>query len=569
MSQKLISLKPMCRNRHSSQIQPSFSSRAFFLDDFSSPDFLEFVVFPHYDNDPESTAAQKPSSLSKIISQVSEAFDAVRAQISSLESQFMQHLSNFLTDSDKSGELNVIRNTLKKCHNRILQSDCDSKLIDEFAELLDTYDRTIKKNSDDFYAPEKVGNVSQKLDQIKKKLDESIQDCLKLASSSWPLTLARKPAQTESDLSDEIRQVLGLKKKDKEIKDQGKMSDQDEYEDEDEEDDDKENEEEEMSDEEEEISDQGVVVRQNNRDYYLSLMNSENRLKMFDLKQKSLAYSKLDLKNLDTQYFYAESLNIIIATHPQPRSESALTIYQVGSRNLKKIARIKMNPIPLNVSKHSILQFQVMNPQHIVAIVSSYSIALLNIFTRRMIKEYYYQEEIISANYIKQEGLFMIVMHSKILVYDVLDQCLLSTIMTESEIHQKNSRSIEVRSNIVLYYEYKENFDRHSYGYIQDDYSVYTFCLLKVTRQGVKKCQTLLKVRDLVDEDYYMEERYKSSSFSLNKYIHRPELQEIIVFYSINGDLKKTKLNYSFNDQDSFRNEIALLRWRDQYESRR
>ena len=343
MPQSSISLKPFCRNRFSSQVEPSFTLKSFFLHDFCSPDFLQSSIFPHYDNDSKHKIIYKSSALLDTISQASKAFQTIRDHIDALEFKFIQQLTKLLTDTDKTEELQTLRTAMKKCHQRILKSDLDPRLVEDFAGLLRTYDQA-KKKTRTCPTEEKKLQVSKTLDQITKEFSEALQRCDKVASlGSWTVVLEKKEVQKRSDKQYTKKNILTLKS-------------------------------------DEVLNDQGPIIRWKNQEYFLFLMQSgKTYLKMIDLERNRISFS-INSKELSDEelqsfnLFYAESLNLVIGAYPERIGKSVLNIYQVGSRGLKKVANVHMKALSLENANNSQLKFQVLEPQYIIAIIGNQSL---------------------------------------------------------------------------------------------------------------------------------------------------------------------------------------------------
>ena len=464
MTTSLISLKPSCQNRLLSQGYPSASQSIFTIQDFSSPNFLESYIFASKNDVIDQLIHISTSSLIDLIDKVNRACSELKRQIDTLQDRLITKFASL--PSPEQGELEEIHYLecmMRKLHQKIVQNNFDATLLDEFTRLRRKYDQLKEKVGQSHRSQANVPGAIKVIDSIVKTLTESIDRQL---SRVMPLYLP--PIQ---DLD------LDMTKTYENYRCKTKLVSNNEY-------------------KHEEVS-KGTIVNLRDKDYFVfaeymnentPTTNSGNGiLRLIDLKNGKLLSSSQTNKAASgpsahqptkekvlPELRYVESLNLVFAL---TINKGILNIYRIFHNKTKKIRTIQLCDIDTeDENAIDVSDFEILEPQNIVALFGPKRIYLINILTGQAHKNFKFTLPILGVRYIQDLKVVVVTARSKFDVYDVSSEIRLS----KPKFFYVASRDISelVRiyysGNMILMIDYGDHFKT-------------TFFLYQINPEGIKQ----------------------------------------------------------------------------------
>lgn len=454
MTNKFISLKTSCRNRYRVQINQSVTEKVFSLHNFRSPDFLEALVFPHYDNLPHSDKPSFASSdiLLTLICEAEEIFDSDhKKSLDDLQSRFIERLVGMYTNVDDTEELQTMRVALKKCHQRVLESGLDSHLIDEFSKLLHKYDRLEEKRN--HLEQDRTTEARKMIETMKRKLPTFPSTAYETNALGleWLEIQGMDIKRKTKPRHKHILKVLPLR---------------------------------------EGNTNSGIAFSIKSYNYFIqttSTVNYNKEIRVLDLKHRRALSCRMTgectrmfLSRFRDSDFYQiiPSKNLAFNISMNNHKHYTLTLFRISPKRMAKIAAINLQ----DFLTQDITFIEVLDPHFILAIASETSLSLVNLLTRKTLRQYHFPRKIYKFKYIPDTRLLVIAFSNEVVVYNVSDPTvLLETKLRCSTKEEREPQMVIQKANITLFY-----YDKSSELLSKNDFC-YIFYLFQVNQAGIKE----------------------------------------------------------------------------------
>ena len=505
MQGKIISLKTSCRNRYSSHTQPSPFQQAYTLNSFNSPDFVDALTAKYHDT---KEINKSITDILSLMNEVNTVFRKIKSKVNELESRIIHELTGFLTNDQKEEELDVLKLAMKKCHHRIIKNCSDPLLIEEFVSLSNKYELTIKR-SDTTTTNEKVQEVMRTLSLVNDKLNATIRSCHEMTSF-----------KSQFNASSQTKNIAKKNKPCGRV-DVFKLQI------------------------EQEVYPKCLTIKQRDQEYFFFLTEQESQsphnnkaFRIVDSNSHRLLHSMqspensgFDIKVIFEQklFFYAETLNLVFSQGEDYESNPIINIYRTSSKRMSKIAQIPINLLPFQCAAQlSNTYIEALYAQHIFAIACLNEVVLINILTRKCIKEYFYEEEgdIVGLKYLKTINYLVVVFRTKILVYDVSSRYKLFQLRHSLPLNIKGEvQEIYFSGNVLLIQDYELDIIRDRNLTVIDDRTANLFYVYEFDETEVRQYKTVMRDSDCA-------KNIKSSVCVYNIKI-MPQKRELEVYYNI------------------------------------
>ena len=471
MTSQIISLKNNCRNRFSSQVKPSLSERTFTISDFYSPSFLQSIIFVDQGLNPKwngKLSLLALPALANVIDQVENTFDTIKDQIDQLRQNFVTKLTAFYTDSQEGKEMPILREEMKKCHQRLLENkDLHPVMLENFVMLLDKY-KSAMDLSIPFVVEEKISKITSVLSYTSHKLEEAMKQAHEICCcQSWENVKRVNESNCETEEKFETIKVVDLQNIPFCYTKERKFT----------------------------------YVRSEN--YYLSghyTFESYKRsliMKMVDLKKSTLVLSKKfkgpELHFYNDQRIYLEPLNFIIGKGELgcDPSNISLDIYRPKFSKIVRISRIQIQlPEELTIkstfSYDQSMKFEILLPQHYIAICQAQIFIILNVLTRKIILQHSHSENIRRLVHISHQGILAVVLDSSLLVYDYRAQPFLLKRLYDFSLSKLDACNVvrtSTKANVIIFIHQQRKETRSVCGRRTKTTNI--FYILTLGRHGV------------------------------------------------------------------------------------
>ena len=480
--QGLISLKSSCRSRLTTQTCPSLSQKSYLVSDLMSPGFVDRLIMD-YNSKPSQGPKFDHSLLIDLINRAQDAFKAVRVQIDDLEIRFIQKLTAFCAADDHHGQeekLNLMRLQMKKCHKKILKnSSSNLLLIDTFAELFDKFEQA-KKMRTISIAEERVSEILHQIDNIQNELKAAVSSITLKSDQAepWKPRQVAKPEFVNHSASKacETKKIVTFE------------TNLDDY------------------------HTSSTMVNVRNHNYILFAIKKgidPPYIQMIDvgksrilLKSKNL-YDGLRIYTDATNFLYTPSLDLIISRCRFSTETSAVRLYKASSKGImKRVADIPLHLFFLEKTNRDSISFEVLHPQHFVAVVLDRTVKIVNFLTRSVLKTYVYEEPIVAVRHIKDLGFFVVILSTYLLVYELSGRLTLSRPKFRSPMKDKDFDKVYLMANVIITVKFVSDVVRDDDGRVTEDNSVHIFTGVKINQMGVNTYQVTLKTFELYQEVY-------------------------------------------------------------------
>ena len=458
MTTSLISLKPSCQTRILCKGYPSASQRIFRLEDFMCPDFLESHIFASAETVIDQSIHIGAQNLLDLIDKTNQTFSKIKQQLDILQDLFITNLASLSSSNEE--ESGTLQYAMQKLHQKLRENDSDVMLLDEFARLLRRYDQVERKKNDQSDRTQvNISGAMMVLDSIAEDLTASIDGKLS-ALASWDLNPAQDVIKTYEDYRCKTQLVSNQYCK------QVKVS-------------------------------KGTIVNLKDKKYFLFPghtyempvgQTSENgTLRMINLQNGKLL-SSTKTRFADTpattdfppKIRYMKSLNLIIALS---NNKDSLNIYRMFHNKTKKIRRVRISDLCLEMRSSDIRGLEIMEPQNTFAVFGSKTVALVGILTGKVIKSYEFKSNIIGVRYIPDLKFVIVTTESGLKVFDVSSQLkLYKAKFTEHYLTRCVGDFVNIHYSgnmILLVY---GMYDDHFLGSCEN-----TFYLFQISHEGVKE----------------------------------------------------------------------------------
>jgi len=220
MEEQYITLKKYCRDQNTIPITPSLTQMVFTLDDFKSLDFVDKITNYHLSQEPQHKNGGQDfnSRLLNIIHSINEEFEKLKKKIDRFRLEWSKKVLAYLTNDDKTEELDYIKLEIKNCHNKILQNSLNPLLIEEFVRLIAKHQQVATK-SETKPKKQRTETIYKVLENFTQEINLNIDKYAKIVSleSLQPFPISKNPNKNPEY---EEKEILQLKNK-KEVQNEG------------------------------------------------------------------------------------------------------------------------------------------------------------------------------------------------------------------------------------------------------------------------------------------------------------------------------------------------------------
>ena len=493
-----ISLKNSCRDRLSTQVQPSFSQRTFLLSDFTSPDFIDSSLLKSYQEKAHNQ-----------VEKIQRAFDSLRNQINTLETQLVQKMmAGFNSDTNKEHELESIHQEMKLCHERILEGSLDTKCIDELAHLLNRYEEAYSRNIM-LQEEKKIVDMLNKLENLNKKINSEVGSC-----KDETLEKIWDPVATKTR---DVR-FLGPKpkrtidtKKEKKRKKKG------------------------------DAAIEKLTYQENIR--RLVLPPQEDSVRTISLHNKNVCPSWA--KTLKSEK-YVDALNLVVRVD----SDSTFSFYRPDLCRLRRITSFSVDCF-FPTSSH--IGYEIPEESYLMVLFSGKSLKLINTLTRRAVQSCNFESEVCYAKYIRNLNCLFVALSTEIRVYRLSLILDLSMPVLCAPIKFAGCQKVYIQEDLVQFQSYDRNleydktisfFGESANCYI--DCSKHIFDTFQGNRVNFTYYKNIMKSSEYGCEKASIDYTESYPEVSVENVTIDPKLKRFKVMYKVGEKKSKKKKEFQF-----------------------
>ena len=485
----LISLKTSCGNRFMTQVHPSFPQKSFLMSNFSSPDFVDTLLSP-YDAHLNKQARFNYNHLTSLICTAEKAFEATKDRNNRLETRFLYELTAFCTKDDDSRqeELGLIRFEMKRCHKNILKGLLDPVVVEDFALLLKEYETTKKRIG--------TNNMEDRLLKATTEL-ESLKASSK-TSKSWSEEDCNQVRIWETDLVTKSRLdrvPVPQRCKTKKVLTFDACLDH--------------------------FSNLGTIIKFLDQEYALLRVKKQYisvPTKIVKVKNgRVLLSSNQTLKEIHVHIYqkslvYADLLNMIVSKCTTFDGLLTLRLYRMSSKEIiRKVADILIEIFFPKCTNLDELYFDVVDPQHIVAITFCTQLKLVNILTRKTLKILSFDGKINELRYIRDLSFLVISLESRLLVYDLSRNLQLLNAKFSIDIEFIEGSYVPAINHIV-FESTTSDIVRDENLIVVADYSTTDFFIIQINHSGINNYEIKVPNSQLYADVYNIGETSEESA---------------------------------------------------------
>ena len=497
--------------------------KTFFINDFSSQNFLSDNIFIKSPALSDCQYLNSPESLLDLIDQTNSTFNTIKQQIDNLQEKFIRHLTGmYAVPNDQSiEELETLKLMLEKCHKRVLQEDLDPLMIDELAILLKRYEKLAKRKKL-IPSRERISETLRILLLMKNNFHLTLAKCDDIASwKSWRSLALNLENPSQKIHSYSRQKVFQLPTNQKPWP-------------------------------------EGTVLSIRSQKYFgfvvedRSHLQTRNSFRILDISSGRLLSSVANFgdasRNLVNETFdnqvlyYISSLNMIVVLFDNDHTYSDIILYKIGSRNMKKVVQIPLKSFMLDIRQDQRVNFEVLDPQHIFAITLSFSVLFVNILTRKILYRHNFGQEIYDVRYIEDTKLLAVALHDRLLVYDVSSHLTLSHLKSCIQLELPNrSLTTNLAANVFLVFYHQDQRLRDVHGRIYEDNSATTFHIFQLDHDGTKEYKVVLKDQDVHEQNNNFIVNDARPTVGVQNVIIQPDLKKLIVL--LDPEFQQNQLN--------------------------
>ena len=357
MQKLCISLKSNCDKRVSEALTPSHKDQIYSIQDFTSPDFVDRLLSfdtPFARSNTETHLSLTP--LLSFIDSVTQKIDDTKLLLDNLRERYIRRAVLFCTEENKEYEIHNIKREMRKSHLNIIQYGENSSIVEQFAQLFDSY-RTLTEKNQLFKANESMDDFMRFFDE---KVECIVQACKEDELLTPHMVAVEQPEDLKlrifPDIQDKVIQIHQRK-----------------------------------------IFDMDVQPLEWNRQNYLIFISTvsasfpqliwKSRLEFLNLQSGTFSHPLRlpDRQQRDISPFrLIDSLNLIATPNYQSQ---LLNLYKLNSKKTQLVWRLPIRSIFTNVMNGTRFAFEMIEPQNIIVIGCNGELKLLNIFTKKAIYE--------------------------------------------------------------------------------------------------------------------------------------------------------------------------------------
>ena len=352
MQKLFISLKRNCDKRASEALTPSLKDHVYSIQDFTSPDFLDRLLSFHTPSAGSTTEPYLSSTpLLSFIDSVTQKIDDIKLLLDNLRERYIRRAVLFCTEENKEYEIHNIKREMRKSHLNIIQYGENSSIVEQFAQLFDSY-RTLTEKNQLFKANESMDDFMRCFDE---KIESIVQACKEDDLPTPHLVAVEQPKdpklQTFPDIQDKVVPMHQRK-----------------------------------------VFDMDVKLLEWNRQNYLIFVSTvpqslpqqiwKSQLEVLNLKTGTFGHP-LRLPNRYPRETFSfrliDSLNLIITPNFQ---SYLLNLYKLSSKKIQLLWKLSVKSIfPFGNG----FEYEMIKPQNILVVGCHGELKLLNTFTKKVI----------------------------------------------------------------------------------------------------------------------------------------------------------------------------------------